>query len=352
MEQLTNHLQARASASADPQYWHDHWQRLAIEAREKALRYELWIEADQLDEGMVVSRRSDGKLMGECDSLLFSSLRYTALVKLGWQDKARRAWQGISRAFHNGRWTRHPKCKNQYTSRDMIIGLLAAMTQNPPAEVRHLQQLLRIVKETGGSIDEGPFYVSRLSPELGEIMRLLSMQYGVPLRDLPVEVRLGFSTLEIDTWTATPGFTSHLNALTLWIEWELLQRRPQSSINNLSELLDKTLGRLGSPRFEDQRLQWLGQKLAELDPKNLFFQWLKYRTSQALTWKTQSELLQELLSMKQFPDTHLPRSCDRDADYMWQRASREYGSNPNHDCEETFPGVDFLWMVALLTENL
>jgi hypothetical protein len=39
----------------------------------------------------------------------------------------------------------------------MIVGLLVAMTQSPPAEVRRLQQLFDIVGETGGSIDDGPF---------------------------------------------------------------------------------------------------------------------------------------------------------------------------------------------------
>ncbi len=350
VQNLTARL--KASSSENPEYWRGEWQRLGIEAREKALRYEQWLAESHLENNMVVNRHADGRAASECDSLLFSSLRYTALMKLGWHDKAFRAWRGIENAYQKGRWVRHPKCRRKSTSRDMIVGLLVAMTQNPPAEATRLQQLVNIVGETGGSVDDGPFYVSRLSPGIGEIMRLMSRQYGVPLRDLPEEVRLGFSTLELDTWMAAPGYTAHLNALTLWIELELTQHQPKTTLRNLSELVDAALGPLGGQGMEDQRWQWIGQKLSALDHKNLFFRWLELRSAGALTWKTQAELLQALLSMHQFPDNRLPRNCDRRADYLWQRASVEYARNPRDACTETFHGVDFLWMVALLTENL
>ena len=158
VQKLTARLQA--NASENPEYWHGEWQRLGITAREKALRYEQWIVDHHLENDMLVNRHSDGRPAGECDSLLFSSLRYTALIKLGWRDKANGAWRGIQNAYQNGRWVRHPKCRRKSTSRDMIVGLLVAMTQSPPAEVRRLQQLFDIVGETGGSIDDGPFYTS------------------------------------------------------------------------------------------------------------------------------------------------------------------------------------------------
>jgi len=350
IQKLTARLQS--SASENPEYWHGEWQKLGIQAREKALLYEQWLEEGFLEHGMVVNRHSDGRPSGECDSLLFSSLRYTALMKLGWQDKAYQAWRGLENAFQVGRWVRHPKCRRKSTSRDMIVGLLVAMTQNPPSEVRRLQQLLSIVDSTGGSVDDGPFYVSRLSPGIGEIMRLMSQQYGVPLREVPEEVRMGFSTLEFDAWMARPGYTAHLNALTLWIELELMNKQPKSALRSVSELLDTALGPLGSPKLKDQRWVWAGHQLATLDRQNLFFEWMELRSAGALTWKTQSMLLQKLLDMPQFPDDRLPRNCDRRADYLWQRHSVEYVPKPKATCTETFHGVDFLWMVALLTENL
>ncbi len=350
IQKLTARLQA--GATDNPEYWRGEWQRLGIQAREKAFLYEQWLEQDFLDQGMVVNRHRDGRPSGECDSLLFSSLRYAALVKLGWQDRAYQAWRGIENAFQIGRWVRHPKCRRKSTSRDMIVGLLVAMTQNPPSEVRRLQQLMNIVDTTGGSVDDGPFYVSRLSPGMGEIMRLMSQQYGVPLRDVPEEVRMGFSTLEFDAWMAQPGYTAHLNALTLWIELELMDHQPKSALRSLSELVDTALGPLGSPRLKDQRWIWAGHHLATLDRPNLFFQWMELRTAGALTWKTQALLLRTLLEMPQFPNDRLPRNCDRRADYLWQRHSVEYAPRPKAACTETFHGVDFLWMVALLTENL
>jgi hypothetical protein len=155
VQKLTARLQA--NASEDPDYWRGEWQSLGITAREKAWRYEQWMVEDHLEHDMLVNRHSDGRPASECDSLLFSSLRYTALIKLGWRDKANAAWRGIQNAYQNGRWVRHPKCRRKSTSRDMIVGLLVAMTQSPPAEVRRLQQLFDIVGETGGSIDDGPF---------------------------------------------------------------------------------------------------------------------------------------------------------------------------------------------------
>lgn len=351
IQKLTAKLQA--SASENPEYWKSEWQRLGIEAREKALRYEGWIEDGFLEYGMVVNRYADGRFTGECDSLLFSSLRYSALKKLGWHDKAQKAWRGIENALESDRLVRHPKCRRKNTSRDMVVGFLVALTQNPPAETRRLQQLLSIIDKTGGSVDlNAPFYVSRLSPGLGEIMRLMSKQYGVPLRDIPEEVRMGFSTVEFDAWMAEPGYTAHLKALTLWIELELMHHQPKSALRSLSELIDAALGPLGSPRIKDQRWVWAGHHLATLDRQNLFFQWMELRCAGALTWKTQAMLLRKLLDMPQFPDDHLPRNCDRKADYLWQRHSVEYVPRPKAPCIETFHGVDFLWMVALLTENL
>ena len=52
-------------------------------ARDKAILYNELIKRGFLDDGMVVNRTSDGTFIDHCDSLLFSSLRYVALSKLG-----------------------------------------------------------------------------------------------------------------------------------------------------------------------------------------------------------------------------------------------------------------------------
>ena len=72
-------LELRAAASGSSELWQDEWLSLSVAARDKAWRYDQWIEAEHLEDGMVVGRHPDGRPDSECDSLLFSSLRYTAL---------------------------------------------------------------------------------------------------------------------------------------------------------------------------------------------------------------------------------------------------------------------------------
>lgn len=334
----------RAQALLDEEGLDARYEELALAARERAVLYEEMIEAQQLENGMVVSRRDDGRADAVCDSLLFSSLRYTALVKLGWHDKAERAWRAIvGAAYQNGRWVRHPQCRKKVTSRDMIFGLVTALSQDPPEAATHLAQLLRIIDETDGSVDPGPFYVSRLSPGLGELIKQMSLAHGWKQGALPGEVRIAFSTLELDTWLGSPGFVSHLSGLMLWNELELLQR--QREVRSLTQLI----AGVWPLDLAQLRLQWAGQKLAETDPENLFFVWLKFRSAGALSQRVKVELLGRLLSLPAFPEDRLPQNCDRRADYLWQRGSVEYKPLPGEACHETFPGIDFLWMVALLT---
>lgn len=335
------------SFDSDPEEERARWRELALRARERAIFYEERLSERHLVEGMVVHRYADGRAASICDSLLFSSLRFTALVKLGWLDKADEAWRAITRSYRDGRWLRHPQCPHQNTSRDQIFGLLTALSQRPALHVEHLRSLLAIVEQTDGSIDPGPFYVSRLSPSLSELIKQTSLANGLPFKKLPHEIRIGFSTLEFDTWSATPGYTSHLNALVLWNELELLDQ--QRSVRSLAGLIDGMSAKVWPLQLEAQRLQWSGQKLAAVDPHNLFFLYLKYRSAGALSYRVRADLLETMLAHKAFPADRLPQNCDRKADYLWQRASWEYSAQKGLACGEEFNGVDWLWMVALLT---
>jgi hypothetical protein len=91
--------------------------------------------------------------------------------------------------------------------------------------------------------------------------------------------------------------------------------------------------------------------LVQTDPRNLFFRYLLFRVNGVLNPFVARSLLIELLSMRQFPQEMLPRSCDRKADYLWQRSSREYDI-VDDKCSYSFHGTDFVWMAGLLVEEL
>ncbi|SMF36435.1 hypothetical protein SAMN06296036_11133 [Pseudobacteriovorax antillogorgiicola] len=325
------------------------YQTLLTEAYQRALFYEEEIQKKNLSMGMVVNHDDHyNRILAECDSLLFSSLRYVALKKMGLHGEANDAWQAILKANDHGKWHRHPKCKRRWTSRDMIVGLLAALSQRPEDSRLYLQDLMSYVDKTGGYIGSGPFYVSKLSPGLAEIIRHLARREGIADSALPPDIKYGFSTIEFDTFTAGRGYTSHLNALVIWLEMELRAKKSLNKVRSVTELLDQLLNPFKSHSIEDQRLMWVSHKLVDLDERNLFFRWLQLRSAGALTEKSKAQMLEELLSMDQFPADRLPQNCDRKADYLWQRDSIEYTPHSG-ECTETFSGVDFLWMVSLLT---
>jgi hypothetical protein len=329
---------------------YEQWRELSMIARERARLYEQAIERDHLDKGMVVNRHlADGKAASACDSLLFSSLRYISLLKLGETAEAERAWANIvEQSYANGRWLRHPDCRRKSSSRDMIVGLMAAMSQEPQGHAIQFARLMKIIERTGGSVDDGPFYVSRLSPGMGELLKHMAASRGWQEKDLPTTIRVGFSTVEFDTWIAAPGFGAHLNGLTLWIEMELLEKHPELEIRSLSGLLDQFAPSWGTP-FADQRRAWAAGELYQLDPNNMFFEYLQLRSAGALSYTAKARLLTRLLAMDEFPRERLPQDCDRKADYLWQRSSVEYQGKKS--CRESFNGVDFLWMAALLSED-
>ena len=327
------------------------YQKLRLEALKRAELYEFFIQQDHLYMGMIVNRDQSGAPLSECDSLLFSSLRFVALEKMGMHNEAEHTWESIITAVDNGKWHRHPKCRARWTSRDMIVGVLAALSQHPSQGEGYLRDLIAYVEQTGGYIGSGPFYVSRLTPGLAQMIRILSEEYGLSKDELPNNIRFGFSTVEFNTVTPSRGYTAHLSAMNIWLEIELRERRKKSSsivkVRTVTELIDQLLYPVSSYSMEDQRLQWVSNRLVALDPDNLFFKWLQLKSANALTVKSKGDLLEELLSMEQFPQERLPQNCDRKADYLWQRDSLEYDMQFK-TCTEEFSGVDFLWMVSLL----
>ena len=322
---------------------------LARIARARAFQYDEWIHRDHLLKGLVVGRDLGTRApTSVCDSLLFSSLRFTALSKMGAEKEAARAFAAIAKEnYKQRRWIRHPDCTRKSSSRDMIVGLMAALGQEPKGHNEAFAKLMAIIARTGGSVDNGPFYVSRLSPGLSELLKHMALVRGYPEEALPPALRVGFSTVEFDSWIAEPGFRAHLNAMTLWIELDLMEKHPELQIRSLSGLLDKFSPAWGFG-FQAQRRAFVASELYQMDPDNLFFEYLRLRTAGALSYAMRAKLLESLLTSKAFPTDRLPQNCDRKADYLWQRSSREYA--PMIHCHEAFPGVDFLWMTALLTE--
>ena len=326
--------------------------------REAALRrvilYENALKSQHLYHGMVVNLHlvEDGgsPVDGECDSLLFSSLRFVALNKLGFKEAAHEAWTALMSSQSNGRWFRHPKCRRRPTSRDMIVGLLAGLTQQPPEARQRLEDLLEYIEENDGYIGSGAFHVSKLSPGVGELIRNMALYAQIDESQMPNSVRYAFSTVEFDRLNLKKGFPSHLLGLRIWMELEMMKEGiiPRSA----SQGLDEVLGWQSTLASQQKRLRLAADALVRLDEKNLFFQWLALRVRGPLSDSDKAGLLTNLLSMKQFPATRLPQNCDRKADYLWQRDSVEYQPEAHHSfCYMQYAGVDFIWMIALVLDD-
>lgn len=329
-------------------------QRLESETRQRALFYERSIEQQGfLLQGMVVNRSADGLVADQCDSLLFSSLRFVALKKLGEEDLAKQAWRAILASRRGGQWFRHPICDGKSTSRDMIVGLMAALTQKPEGYREILRELIAYAGENRGYIGDGPFYVSYLSPGLAEILRHFARIEGFPEYELPAVIRYGFSTMELDTYIADVGYQLHLLGLVLWIEQEIarLEKASKSTpwVRGVPIPLERVTRALWGVKVLAQRWPWLAQRLVDADPGNMFYRWLRLGAAEALSAKARLTMLRELDIMPAFPRERLPNRCDRTADYLWQRSSYQYIRRAAHGCAATFAGVDYLWMASLLT---
>lgn len=332
------------------------WQKVDRDLAQKTQVYDYLLRHNHLLDGMVIDRHSDGSPANICDSLLFSSLRFVALEKLGHHAQALEAWKSIERSQDNsGGWFRHPMCAKQSTSRDMLVGLLIALSQKPPNYELYLKDLLSYIEKHSGYISHGPFHVSLLTPGLAEIIRLMALASGFKEDTLPPIVQYGFSTLAIDTFIEKRGYTSHLNALVLWLELELVSPTSKwpdfkkHKIRNVFSLARHLGAYLQGPKITpEQRRYWIAYRLTTADPHNLFFQWLAQKTRIEKVQEIDAyDLKRQLLSMPQFPNWQLPSSCERKADYLWQRNSREYFIK-SKICDKTFAGVDFLWMASLL----
>ncbi len=325
----------------------DELTELEIALRSRAAFYEAAIQRDFLVDGMLVNRGPDFEPLDICDSLLFSSIRYVALHKLGWRDTADAAWQSILASKIDGQWARHPRC-GKYLSRDMLLGVLAALTLGPSGHEAELRALGRTLGR-GGFFSDGPFWSSFMSPGIAELLRNVAESKGervagaVPGR--------AFSVLEFNAAFAQRGYTSHLIGLGLWTEMELRKKYPERvSVVTLLSMFDGVLPLLAMPPLGEVRDEWIAQRLVDTDAENLFFRWLRFKTAGALSPGVRAHLIRDLLAMPQFPDSRLPSSCDRKADYLWQRDSREFDAS-TVECRKTWNGVDFLWLAGLILED-
>lgn len=311
------------------------------------------IEDTHLESGMIVNRIFNGNLVDECDSLLFSALYFVALKHLHKDDLAAERWRSMELSQTDGHWYRHPHCLTTPPSRDMIIGVLIALSQEPASFKKHLSDFFTQLETRGGYFSDGSLSVSYLSPGVAEIIRKFSLLHGLRAQELPASVRSGFSTTELSVALTRPGYRLHLSALQSWLEMELNKKlspvkvKSRTAVNNVRRLTRPFIIRA----LHEQRLEYVTQVLVERSPHNLFFKFLRFQAANALSPAIVITMMNELLAMPQFPTDRLPNDCDRKADYLWQRSDDEQVSARN-TCKRIFSGVDFVWMSALLQNAL
>jgi hypothetical protein len=322
--------------------------------RTKAALYNQHISNRHLLDGMVVNRNAEGQVSDTCDSLLFSALRYRSLLALDFDKDAEEAFDALTKSHSQGRWWRHPRCKSQSLSRDMMMGVLIALSTNPKLNRPLLQDLLSEIDRHNGKFSDGPFFVSYLSPGPAGLLRGISELAEIPNSQLPWVIQQSFSSIEYDAAFLKPGYESHLAALGLWLELELQQLNagfnPRSTLGEIAKLA------LKDPhlplKFDTKRQQWVAFELANQSPRNLFFRYLYLKTFGLLTQTQLLDLGHELIEMPQFPIDQPPSDCNRDADYLWQRADREYDPIKRRGCGPSYAGVDYLWMAGLIYSEL
>lgn len=336
--------------SSDLHFWGDEFILDQEKLRTKFNDYEAWLTESHLDEGMVVNRNHE-KIINECDSLLFSSLRFVALKRTR-HSHAESAWEGLVNSYEKfGRWVRHPKCANQALSRDMLLGVILAILHGPIEEAKPLfVELMQSIDQRGGYIANGPFYISLVTPGILEMMRRISIVFSVSSELIPERFQYGFSTVEWSTLSNPEGYRTHLIALQIWIEIFLKEEMPYNIDGEQRSFLSSFDDVFTYYRdLHSQRLIWSLQNLVVRNSNNLFFKWLYLKANSATSPGLRHQIISELLKMTQFPNRRLPNHCDRKADYLWQREESEY--KKGLDCTLRWAGVDFLWMASLLIVN-
>ncbi len=209
-----NLLQQWANSLPEPPI--DKFETLKWRIKLKAQAYNQFIEREHLVDGMLVNF-SNGKVTDHCDSLLFSSLRFVALRKLGFDFAADQAWNALVHSSSQGKWIRHPRCKTLATSKDMILGLISALSMHPPGYEKVLTDLLSEIERNNGYFSHGPIYLSYLTPTIAYQLARVAEEAGIHRRDLPAIVRSGFSTSELTYYFIDGGFKSHLISLSTWL---------------------------------------------------------------------------------------------------------------------------------------
>jgi hypothetical protein len=331
-----------------PQINSDTLYRLRREALSRAALYDELIKKNMILDGMVVNRNAEGEPEGICDSLLFSSLRFFALKRLGFEESAQKAWNGVLGSRSGAQWQRHPRC-GKSLSRDMLMGVLVALQANPENGTSVFRSMLTEIDRQKGFIGDGPFYVSWLSPGVAGLVRMEAERRNVAYDEWPWILKQSFSSIEYDGLFLKEGYQSHLAGLGLWLELEHKRNIEWFNPRSLLGLIGRLAGEKGEfdTSFDERRRQWIAGKLSSLSGANLFFDWLEYKVNGIYDVNAEIKLLSELLSMPQFPAVRLPRDCDRAADYIWQRRDKE--AIPfARECGRTYAGVDFLWMAAIL----
>ena len=321
---------------------------LRREALTRVMLYESLIQKDMLLDGMVVHRNPDGTVGGQCDSLLFSNLRFFALRSMGLKDASDDAWSAILKSRDGGLWLRHPKCPKSL-SRDMIMGVLMGLSADPDGGTQVFASMLAEIDRQQGFVGDGPFYVSWLSPGIAGLLRAEAERRHIPYEQWPWILKQSFSSIEYDAMFLGEGYVSHLAALGLDLELRFAEKshtfNPRSLLGQ-AERLVKGWG-AGSTRIDAQRRQWIASHLRSINRSNLYYEWIEQRAFGTLTIASERELLERLLAMEQFPPSRLPSDCERDADYLWQRREADAQPTPGK-CGYRWNGVDFLWMAAAL----
>ena len=313
--------------------------------------YQNFIKTNHLVNGMVVNRGLFNIPTDVCDSLLFSSLRFIALEKLGFKEDAARAWEDIMRTKQNGAfWPRHPLCRTETLSRDMFLGIVSALTQKPPGYFQYLEEIAQRLNTHSGFFDKGPVYTSFVTPSLKfSLDRMLAFVGIAQTQFFGTDVWI----FEWETLFVKPGYEAHLTALHLWLNGEIhslyeKKHMTMSSPSNLALKLFKFLNWFTLESLDEQKTLWVAFKIYSESQPNLFFKWLFLKELGLVNETARFALLRELLDMREFPKERLPWDCDRKADYLWQRRTEEYLASLL--CREEFHGGDFLWMTALLLE--